>query len=90
MNKLRALIRAFWMSPGKLKRAKQKADRLHQKTGHRYRVFFILGRYRVMDRNDIRNRKKAGIFKFWLKAGKDFDKISLYDTGRSKILNPKS
>jgi len=80
MHKLRALIRAFWMSKGQLNRAKRKADRLHKKTGCRYRVFFILGRYRVMDRNDIRDRKKIGLFKFWLKAGKDFDTIAIYDT----------
>ena len=59
---------------------RQILDRLHKKNGYRYRVFFILGRYRVMDRNDIRDRKKSGLFKFWLKAGKDFDTISFYDT----------
>jgi len=89
MNKLKALIRAFWMSKGQLNRAKRKADRLHKKTGCRYRVFFILGRYRVMDRNDIRNRKKSGLFKFWLKAGKDFDTISVYDTGRGGVIKVK-
>ncbi|MCX7100035.1 MAG: hypothetical protein NTX38_00695 [Methylobacter sp.] len=80
MNKLRAFIRAFHMRPSALRRAKKTADRLHKKNGYRYRVFFILGRYRVMDRNDIRDRKKSGLFNFWLKAGKDFDTVAIYDT----------
>jgi hypothetical protein len=83
-NKLLALVKLvvlnFRMRPAALLRAQRKADQLHKKTGCRYRVFFILGKYRVMDRNDIRDRKKSGIFKFWLKAGKDFDTIAFYDT----------
>ena len=73
-------ITIWHMRPAAFNRAKRKADRLHKKTGCRYRVFFILGRYRVMDRNDIRSRKKSGLFKWFLKAGKDFDKVALYDT----------
>lgn len=89
MNKIQGLILKWRMRPSALKRAKKKADRLHKKTGHRYRVFFILQRYRVMTRNDIRDRKKSGLFKFFLKAGADFDRFSLYDTGSNYCSKPK-
>jgi hypothetical protein len=69
------------MRPAALERAKKKADRLHRKTGRRYRVFFFGNKYHVWTRNDIRDRKKSGLFKFFLQAGKDFDRISFYDTG---------
>jgi hypothetical protein len=80
MNLFHWFIQGFRQSPAAFNRTKKKADRLHKKNGCRYRVFFILGRYRVMDRNTIRNHKKSGLFKFWLKAGSDFDKVALYDT----------
>lgn len=87
--KLRLLVRNYHARPSALKRAKRKADRLHKKNGYRYRVFFILQRYRVMTRNDIRDRKKSGLFKYWLKAGEDFDRLALYDTGSNYCGVPK-
>lgn len=83
-QKLIAIIKLMLLNwrvrPAAFNRAKRKADSMHKKTGCRYRVFFILGEYRVMDRDAIRDRKKAGIFKYDLKAGADFDKVALYDT----------
>ena len=70
------------MRPGALNRAKKKADRLQQETGHRYRVFFFGNRYHVWTRDDIRGRKKSGLFKYLLKAGEDFDRVSFYDTDK--------
>jgi hypothetical protein len=81
MTKFQILILRFRMRPGALERAKRKADLLHKKTGWRYRVFFFGNKYHVWTRNDIRDRKKSGLFKFFLKAGKDFDRVSFYDTG---------
>ena len=71
------------MRPAALNRAKRKADRLHKQTGNRFRVFFFGNRYHVWTRDEIRDRKKSGLFKFWLKAGCDFDRISFYDTNSS-------
>lgn len=61
-------------------RAVNKANRLHKKTGKRYRVFFFGYKYRVWTRSDIKDRKKSKLFKWHLKAGEDFDKICFYDT----------
>jgi hypothetical protein len=68
------------MRPAALLRATRKADRLHKKTGNRFRVFFFGNRYHVWTRDEIRDRKKSGLFKFDKKAGVDFDTIAFYDT----------
>jgi hypothetical protein len=83
MTKLQILFLRLRMRPAALERARKKADRLHKKNGHRYRVFFFGNRYRVWTRDDIRGRKKSGLFKYRLKAGEDFDRVAFYDT------NPK-
>jgi len=80
MTRFQTLVLRFRMRPGALNRAKRKADRLHKKTGNRFRVFFFGSRYQVWTRDEIRDRKKSGLFKFGLKAGKDFDTIAFYDT----------
>lgn len=85
MTKFQTLILRFRMRPGALNRAIRKAKRRHYKTGNRYRVFFFGNRYHVWTRDEIRDRKKSGLFKFGLKAGKDFDTISFYDTNSSCI-----
>lgn len=84
MTKIQLLILRFRMRPAALNRAKRKADRQHKKTGNRFRVFFFGNRYHVWTRDDIRDRKKTGLFKFWLKAGSDFDRVSFYDTNSSR------
>lgn len=84
MTKLQVLILRFRMRPGALNRAKKKADSLHKKTGLRYRVFFFGSRYRVWTRDEIRERKKSGLFKYRLKAGEDFDRVAFYDTNKKE------
>jgi|GEM_PF-1259036 hypothetical protein len=81
-----AILHVRWQaSPFKQKQAIKKAIRQNKQTGMRYRVFFIGGRYRVWQRNDIRHLRNAGLFKCELKPGADFDKIAIYDTIK---LNP--
>ena len=80
MTRLQILLLRFRMRPAALNRAKHKADRLHKKTGNRFRVFFFGKQYQVWTRDEIRDRKKSGLFKYQLKAGKDFDRIAFYDT----------
>jgi hypothetical protein len=80
MTKFQLLLLRFHGREGALNRAKRKADRLHKKTGNRFRVFFFGDRYHVWTRDEIRDRKKSGLFKYGLKAGVDFDKVSFYDT----------
>lgn len=78
----KAYIR-FKGRPYLLYKAKKKADRLHKKTGLRYRVFFFGYKYRVWHRWDIKEQKRIGLLKNDRKVGEDFDKICFYDT-----LNP--
>lgn len=80
MTKFQLLLLRFHGRKGALNSAIRKADRLHKKTGNRFRVFFFGNRYQVWTRDEIRDRKKSGLFKYGLKAGKDFDTISFYDT----------
>lgn len=75
----------FRMRPYLLYKAKKQADRLHRKTGRRYRVFFFGYKYRVWDRQDIKEQKRIGILKQDRKVGEDFDRICFYDT-----LNPQN
>jgi hypothetical protein len=75
----------WYASTYKQHRAIKKAVRLHKKSGQRYRVFFVGGRYHIWQRNDIRHLRNAGLFKCELKPGADFDKIAIYDTIK---LNP--
>lgn len=72
----------FCGRPSRLEKAINAADRLHKKTGKRYRVFFFGYKYRVWTRQDIKDRKNVGLLKRHLKAGEDFDKIAFYDTNK--------
>lgn len=76
-----ARLKISWFaSPRKQKRAIKKAIILNKKNGKRYRVFFVAGRYRVWQRNDIRHLRNEGVFRPELKPGSDFDKIAIFDT----------
>lgn len=72
----------FQMRPAKLEKAIKKADRLHKRTGKRYRVFFFGSKYHVWDRREIRRRQSSGLLKWDKKAGADFDRICFYDTDK--------
>jgi hypothetical protein len=80
IRRIKLLRLRYQMRPAALGRAKKVADRLHKKNGKRYRVFFFGTRYHVWTRDEIRNRKKSGLFKYGLKAGGDFDRVAFYDT----------
>ncbi|MDR1644213.1 MAG: hypothetical protein LBS05_00085 [Tannerellaceae bacterium] len=69
--------------PSRLKRAIRRADRLHRQTGKRYRVFFFGYRFVVWTRQDIKERKRIGLFRSDKKAGADFDTICFYDTQKT-------
>jgi hypothetical protein len=66
--KIKALfwaIKTRWNgSPWKKKRAIKTAVKLHLKTGKRYRVFFVGGKYQAMSRDDIQYQKHYGSFKW--------------------------
>ena len=66
--------------PYLLHKAIKKANKLHRKTGKRYRVFFFGYKFYVWTRDDIKERKHIGLFKDRLKCGSDFDKVCFYDT----------
>jgi len=85
MTKFQILLLKFRMRPAALNRAKRKADMLHRKTGNRFRVFFFGKKYHVWTRDEIRSRKKSGLFKFDKKAGADFDTIAFYDTNNISL-----
>ena len=86
-------FRNFFMSwyirycgrPSRLKKAIRQADKLHDQTGKRYRVFFFGYKYRVWTRQDIKERKTVGLFKKTLKPGIDFDLICFYDTEKGGL-----
>lgn len=80
LNFIRFLYIRFCGRPSKLQKAIKKATKLHAKTGKRYRVFFFGYKYHVWTRDDIKQRKRSTLFKWYLKAGADFDKICFYDT----------
>lgn len=69
----------FHGRPGKLKKAKKLAIRRHLKTGKRYRVFFIAMRYRVYTREEIKAKKRAGIFGSHINSTK-IDPHKFFDT----------
>jgi len=62
-----------------LERAVKKATRLHKKDGKRYRVFFLDFRYRVYNRDDIKCRKKEGIFNYFINST-TIDPVKFFDT----------
>ena len=66
--------------PYLLDKAIREANRMHKKTGRRYRVFFFGYKYRVWDRRQIKEQKRIGLLKKDRKVGKDFDSICFYDT----------
>lgn len=82
-NYLTGLYIRFCGRPAKLKQAIRKADRLHQDTGKRYRVFFFGYRYHVWNREDIKRQKHSKLLRHGLKVGADFDKICFYDTDKN-------
>jgi hypothetical protein len=71
------------------RRAVTKAARLHQKTGRRYRVFFIKNRYRVFDHQDITDFVNRHYFR-GKKVGRQYlYKKALFDTDQlEQIMNP--
>ena len=71
--------------PGNLERAVRRAKRLHKRSGKRYRVFFILGKYRVWTREDIKRRKNSEILRRDMKVGVDFDRIAFFDTNTMMV-----
>lgn len=79
-NYFTGLYIRFCGRPAALNRAIKKAETLHKKTGKRYRVFFFGYRYHVWSRQDIKERKRIGLFLSHLKVGDDFDSICFYDT----------
>lgn len=62
-----------------LKKAVKKAQKLHANNGKRYRVFFLDGRYRVYDRDEIKNNKKDGTFNKYINST-SIDPIKFFDT----------
>lgn len=87
-NDLKRSIKNYFMKwyirykgrPYLLDKAIRKANKQYRKTGKRYRVFFFGYKYRVWDRQDIKEQKRIGLLKYDLKVGKDFDGICFYDT----------
>jgi hypothetical protein len=86
---LKARYIRFKGRPSRLEKAIKKANRLHVRTGRRYRVFFIGMQYHAWDRVDIKRMKRAGIFHGHLKAGADFDTICFHDTSQPEKFNTK-
>lgn len=60
LNWFFSLYLRYCGSPEKLKRAAKVADKLHSKTGKRYRVVFMRGKYRHYTRVDVQQKKHAG------------------------------
>jgi len=60
LNWLLSLRVRYNGSPEKLKRAVERANKLHEKNGRRYRVVFINGKYRHYTRVDVQQKKHAG------------------------------
>lgn len=84
INWIKLLRIRFQMRPSQLKKAIREADRLHNVTGKRYRVFFFGDRYRVWNRWDIRRKQHEELLRRDKKVGVDFDKICFYDTNRKE------
>ena len=74
----------WYATPKKLQKAISKADKLHRKTGKRYRVFFLEMRYRALCRDDIKERKKNGFFVYRANST-NMDEYKYYDTIDGKI-----
>jgi len=89
LNVLNGWYIRFCGRPGALKRAVKKANKLHKKTGQRYRVFFFGNKYYAWNRQDIKERKRSGLFYKYLKVGADFDAICFYDTNYPEGYVPK-
>lgn len=79
-NFLNVLYIRFCGRPGALNKAVKKANRLHKKTGQRYRVFFFGNKFHAWNRWDIKEKKRIGLLKKDRKVGTDFDTICFYDT----------
>jgi len=74
----------WYATPKKLQKAIDRANELHEKTGKRYRVFFLEMRYRALCRDDIKERKKNGFFVYWANST-NMDGYKYYDTADGKI-----
>jgi ribosomal 50S subunit-associated protein YjgA (DUF615 family) len=75
----KSLLIRYHGSPEKLKKAVSKAERLHTENGKRYRVFFLAGRYRAMNRRDVQQRKRDGDWKRHVNMT-NMEPLEFYDT----------
>jgi len=76
---LKQLYIRFKGSPFMLNRAKRKADKLHARTGRRYRVFFLENQYQPLTRSDIQARKHDGRWA-WHVNSTGMEPHAFYDT----------
>ena len=74
----------WYATPKKLQKAIDRANKLHEKTGKRYRVFFLEMRYRALCREDIKERKQNGFFVYRANST-NLDGYKYYDTIDGKI-----
>lgn len=78
------LIRIY-ATPGRLQKAINKADKLHEQNGKRYRVFFLQMSYRVICREDMKDLKRAGFFVYHTNST-NLDTYKYYDTLDRKVI----
>jgi hypothetical protein len=83
-RKINRTILRFRMNTFFLNAAIRQANRMHKKTGLRYRVFFFGHKYYAWIRSDIQEQKRLDLLKKDRKVGADFDSISFYDTNSLK------
>lgn len=69
----------FHGRPAAFRRAMRKANRLSKKRNKRYRVYFLNRRYRVYHRDDIREKKRSGLFNHNVNVT-NMQPIEFYDT----------
>jgi hypothetical protein len=79
----KVMIRIY-ATPKRLQKAINKANKLHEKTGLRYRVFFLDMRYRVICREDMKDMKRSGFFVYKTNST-NLDKYKYYDTLDGKV-----
>jgi len=80
-SRLKAFYIRFKGRPAALERAIRKADRLCKKNRRRYRVYFIGGKYRVLNRTDIQQLKRNRAWSRNVNVTK-MRKFEFYDTYR--------
>jgi hypothetical protein len=79
LNWIIKLRTRYYGSPAKLSEAVNAAEKLHRKKGKRYRVFFIGGRYRAMNRIEVQRKKHAGKWKRRVNMTR-LEPLEFYDT----------